>query len=463
MTFRAPTRYLLPALALVLLSGCTYLVNSVAKKAADVQTYRLSLPVNRAPAFQECLNDLDGQCPAAVNVSTFFDSSSQRTNPVVLPLESPKYNQDDVRISSNALAVRQMTATAANMAVDVLNHDLHKQLISLFNYLRGGEVRNMPSLLSVEANKITLTIPVETIDSYQKQIEAVTLIGGWDALTAVAEADPNRRARNAYLKAYFKAFFRDGKFFKATIDRSDLLERLAAKLKDEIPGLEDDEYKELARKLFPEQNLDDGGDKYVFGKIADTGLVTRDGSQLAFPGLEVSATLGSSEIKTPEIDYVAVGSDLIRVLLQASFDSSLRVPAVSNATGLSDSIPEPLRLRNAGGTDEYSFNVTEEEFGDINTRSTQIEGVVSSGTGRLIRGVSIFSLNNEALATAIETAVGMGVRKPMEKVLWCWYQCELNGDMGTDQGYLALQAGEMVEIEIIVTGIEHTVEAVSGG
>jgi hypothetical protein len=462
MFSRASTRYFLPSLALVLLSGCTYLVNPIAKKAADVQTRRLSLPVNRAPAFQECLNNLEGQCPTGVSLSTFLDSSSQRTNPFVLPLESPTYDQGDVRVSTESLAVRQMTATAANMAVDVLNHDFHKQLVSLFNYLRGGDVRNIPSLLSVEARKITLTIPLEEIRSYQEEIEAVTLIGGWDALAAVTEADPYLGARNAYLKAYFKAYFRDGKFFRATIDRSALLDRLAAKLKEEVPGLEDDEYQKLAKKLFPEQNLDENGDKYVFGKIADTGLITRDGSKLAFPGLEVSAALGSSEIETPKIDYIAVGSDLIRVLLQASFDSALRVPAVSNATGLSDTIPEPLRLRNAGGTDAYSFNVTEEEFGDIKTRSTQIEGVVSSGTGRLIRGLSLFSLNNEALATAIETAVGMAVSKPIEKVLWCWYECGLNGDMGTDQGYLALQAGELVEVEIVVTGIEHTVEAVRG-
>lgn len=462
MGFRDSGLYLLPALTFALLSGCSYLVNPIAKNAATVQTYRLSLSVNRTAAFQQCLNNLEGQCPADLPLSSFLNASSQTTNAVVLPLKSPTYDKDDVGLSSDNATVRQMTATAANMAVDVLNHDVHQQLVSLFNYLRGGEVENIPSLLDAKADKITLTIPVEKIDSYQKRIEAVTLIGGWDALAAVSDTDPYRIARNEYLKTYFKAFFRDGKFFKATIDRTDLLERIVSKLKEEIPGLDDDDYIGLAQNLFPEQGLDKQGAKYVFGRIGDTGLITRDGSKLTFPGLEVSTTLGSSEIETPDIDYIAVGSDLIRVLLQANFDAALRVPAVSNATGRSGSIPEPLRLRNAGGTDEYSFNVNEEEFGDIKTRSTQIEGVVSAGTGRLIRGISLFSLNNEALATAIETAVGMAVRKPMEKTLWCWYECGLNEDKGTDQGYLALQAGEVVEIEIVVTGIEHSVEAVSG-
>jgi hypothetical protein len=97
-------------------------------------------------------------------------------------------------------------------------------------------------------------------------------------------------------------------------------------------------------------------------------------------------------------------------------------------------------------------NVDAEEFGNIETRSAQVEGVISAGTGRLIRGISFLSLNNEALATAIETAVGLAVRKPIENVMWCWYACKFN-ELGDTEDYMANAYGDLVTLEISVSGV----------
>ena len=55
------------------------------------------------------------------------------------------------------------------------------------------------------------------------------------------------------------------------------------------------------------------------------------------------------------------------------------------------------------------------EFESVENWAGTIEGTTSAGVGRLIRGVSWFSLNNEALAGLIETAIGVTLRKAAER------------------------------------------------
>jgi hypothetical protein len=71
----------------------------------------------------------------------------------------------------------------------------------------------------------------------------------------------------------------------------------------------------------------------------------------------------------------------------------------------------------------------------------------------MIRGASLFSLNNEALATAIETAVGVAIRKQAEKALWCWYNCKINElHPGVDDDSEMSSGGKKILLEITVDG-----------
>ena len=448
---------LLGCTGLLVLQGCTFLINSIAKQATDSHVHTFSVPVNRIGDFQACLNDKAGFCPHTVSLETFLGGRVENTiNPVSIPNEPHFYTAEDVRTDNSF--VREKTAVTANMAADVLSGSFHKKIISLFNVLNGSKgTSDVPLTRSDDGDRVKFVVSVQEIEDYQKQIEAVTLLGGWDALANVRETDPVRESRNQYYRTYFRAFFRDGKFIKAKISVSELKNRLIEKLSQTLPGLEQAEYERLVRELFPEYNFDSGTNEYFFGKIGDTGLVTRDGSSLAFPGVEISASLGSSEIDIPELDYLVIGTDLIRVLLEAEFDSFLRVPAVSNATGASKLIDAEYRLVNFGEADSSIYEVSTEEFGEIKRISTQAESVIGSGVGRIVRGASLFSLNNEALAKAIETAVGMAAKKATEKVVWCWYQCKLGE--GQQDSFLALQGGHRVDVDIVIEGIEHKVTA----
>ena len=97
------------------------------------------------------------------------------------------------------------------------------------------------------------------------------------------------------------------------------------------------------------------------------------------------------------------------------------MPAVSNATGAQIPLPKGLTVFDPS----KDALVNEMEFGFVNEFSSGVEGAVSTAVGQLVRGAGPLSLNNEALASLIETAVGVTVRKAMEKVTWCLFACDI--------------------------------------
>jgi len=59
----------------------------------------------------------------------------------------------------------------------------------------------------------------------------------------------------------------------------------------------------------------------------------------------------------------------------------------------------------------------------VNERAGAVESMVGGVVGELIQGISWLSLNNEAIAKAIETALGVTARKGAEKFAWCYAAC----------------------------------------
>jgi hypothetical protein len=346
------------------------------------------------------------------------------------------------------------TSALAGLARKVLNHDVQKQLNSLFDIARGVSPERTVGrdLLDYSVSPggetaVEMNIDLAKFQDYERDIETATLLGAWDALDREAELfdvsdDSARRAR--FISTYFRAYFRNGRFFKATLDAGELRRKLIENAKESLPGLTSDaDYEKLADLVFSQMNLN-ADTSFVFGAIQDTGFVTRGGQAVRFPAVELSATLGESKVSASSVDYVAVGSDLIRVFLHAIFDAKMRLPAVSNATGAG--IPGGLVVND--GT-----LVRESEFERIETLASQVEGVAAAGTGRLLRGVSIFSLNNEALASALETAVGVAIRKQAEKAAWCWYSCGFDAAHSDTGDYAAIGYGSPIRLRISVSGL----------
>jgi predicted ATPase len=59
----------------------------------------------------------------------------------------------------------------------------------------------------------------------------------------------------------------------------------------------------------------------------------------------------------------------------------------------------------------------------VNERAGAVERMVGGVVGELIRGIRSLSFNNEAIAKASETALGVTARKAAEKFAWCYAAC----------------------------------------
>jgi len=246
--------------------------------------------------------------------------------------------------------------------------------------------------------------------------------------------------RSIALGQYMKAFFRSGHIISVEVDTASLKKRLRDELTQRLAAsgtLPEDKLDEIVESIM--KTVAPVGDRHViFGRIKDEAFRTRGGVEYSFPAVTASIDpLADEPYTISDIDFLQVGSDLARVFWEAVGDSIAGVPGDPKATGCKIGLLPPFK--------SGEYGVSDEQFVRINEHASQIEALISVSTGRLIRGISVFSLNNEALATLIETSVGVIARKATEKVLWCRYSC------GRDKSSLGIKSadgGEIVEIEV---------------
>ena len=144
----------------------------------------------------------------------------------------------------------------------------------------------------------------------------------------------------------------------------------------------------------------------------EPGFVSRDGTRYKFPGVTWK---GSSAA----IDHSQVGADLIRVILEALRDTYAPLPTVANATIVKSQAKGRFKGVEIFNPESNSWHVNAEDFQNIEANANQAESVVAGAVGKAIRGGSWGSLNNEALAKAVETAAGVFARHSVEWAGWC--------------------------------------------
>lgn len=285
-----------------------------------------------------------------------------------------------------------------------------------------------------------------------EKVEEATSTGSWDSLSRLYRmvgARPQNQAAADFLEAYFKAYFRYGKFIALQIDASTVVEDLHRKLRSELPQLTDEQIDEIVAEMLAAAKLKDKA--WTIGKIENTGFATRGGQVFQFPSVQVTVTLPNPEPDLPNVDFTVVGADLVRVALHAIFDSHMKVPGVPASTAVKH---EPKLLMDFSKDIDPQL-VNEGEFARIESRSGMVEAAVGAGVGRLVRGLGFVSMNNESLATLIETAFGVTSRKVAEKVFWCSYACE--GD--SPRGLAAGEAWPSREEQVTLLGFELEGEA----
>jgi len=453
------------------LSACSWIITATASHVANQDVSRdLTFNVANSRRLASCIQRSGGTCDEVGGRDELFDAPAEpvpRPGPLVTGLLQPlPVAAADVAAMSQEERVKHdemMAATAAARAArEVLSHSVQRKLIDVYNIARGVDSGAL-SDVSTEGEVPEITIAVSEFNDYLDKLESATSSGSWDALddesayldrarcpdeetNGCLSADDDRRQR-AYIKSYFAAYFRHGHFFSGTIDVSKAKENLESRLKESFSGMEipEADLKELSKRLGKSLGIPPS-DGYVFGEIASEGLVTRGGQNLQVPSVEARFVLGEPGVARSQVDTMTIGADLIRVLLHAIFDAHDQLPGVSNSTGRSVAgfeLPE---------NKEAETHVSGEDFAAVETRASQIEAVTSAGFGRLIRGASFFSLNNEALATALETAVGAASRKYSEKVFWCWYSCRLDEAYSSLSDAAGISQGTPVAVRIRLVG-----------
>ncbi len=157
------------------------------------------------------------------------------------------------------------------------------------------------------------------------------------------------------------------------------------------------------------------------------GFIGRDGTQYGFPGVV-------AENKSVTIDHSQIGADAIRVILEALRDTYAPLPAIVGSTAAESADPvdrldftdDPksviavdwhLDHHDAGKI--LHVKISADEFQDIEAKARKAESSVAGAVGKAIRGGSWGSLNNEAVATFIETFAGVLARHTTERAGWC--------------------------------------------
>lgn len=403
-----------------LLGGCSMFVTSVQGEIEKQQVGSTDLNhlVYQAPAILQCVKSPGGQCTAKADVSLKVLAPGERAQAVaklVAPLRNPAPAADIPRNSRAILA-----------ASDVVTNPTSQKLQTLFQRATGQDLSTDP----VQFSRAELT-------TFGKSVQDATSMNGWSSLKTYlagkrATADEADKPavestinQMTLIDAYLNAYFSSGRFLSITIDASNLQQSFATELGKYGVGTD------VAQKLFSDMSKEISGKTPQDGKISllakmtDGGFVTRGGTKYVFSGISVTIDPTSTNlVQASKIDFTQVGADIVRVVLEATGDEVAQLPADKTSTACL--LKNNGQLTNYPALKCYSQNdqqVTAEQFATVNTRANQVEAVAATGTGQLIRGASWVSLNNEALAKLIETAVGVVARKATEKVAWCYYAC----------------------------------------
>ena len=229
---------------------------------------------------------------------------------------------------------------------------------------------------------------------------------------AEAQGQAQSRKTLSFIREYLRAYFGSGELAMLELDAKHperWAETIIGQLQPKVPPearlpLDNEYVRQLRDGLLVRFQGVTGDIFHVPVQKAEPGFVSRSGSRYRFPGLSGGAA--------GVVDYSQIGADLIRVVLEAVRDSTVPLPAVSDATGVKLGVP-------VFNPQDPKWHATPQSFLEIETRASQAEATVAAAVGQAGRGASWGALNNEAVAKLVETAAGVIARHSAERTGWC--------------------------------------------
>ena len=485
---RACIGALLCCFVAVFSGGCAWVVNTLVDTGqSKIETWPGDSTIDfvrvqkAGDDFLTCMQEFGGKCGAQAPTSkNMVDVSPTLTQPVpafrdfLLKIKDADFKDAKGEKISGTSPLSK--TPGGRSAINVLASPTLENFINVFNYVAGTSGKGLSKKVKFEDNN---KVPVFEFDrrdlqTFAKDVQAGIRFDGLGQVNKAAKhyladlakegekrtltADERSQQQTLtllermtdYIELYTKAYFKDGNFVALDLDENSMKQFITEKLKPSFPGFDTNKppWQNLINNLAKEAGCKDNKCRLV-GKVSDMSFKTRGGVDYKFPAITVILQPGAEKLVTvSKVDFVGVGADLIRVFFEAIGDALAGVPGVTEATGCNTQILKNAALPVFDPKDQET-HLTTDDFSNVNTYANQVEAATSTVIGRVVRGASWFSLNNESLAVLIEAAVGVIVKKASEKVLWCGF-CVWRKDNPSDKGD-ALGLGKRSEQETVVT------------
>lgn len=224
-----------------------------------------------------------------------------------------------------------------------------------------------------------------------------------------------------FLATYFDEYLRGGQFVQVSLNQqsleNDMIQQFDSKLK--VP-LTDDAKVQL-RQTVNQICAKAQGHCTALSTLGSDGFTSLFGQSVQFAGVSVAfnGTTPNAPWR-PSVSAPSVGvfgPQMVQVLIEASFDANgPHPPGLSTSTactkGLFQAEDDP---HEAQCVDTGKIGA---DWSRINTVGNAIQALITTGVGAVIRGGNVAALNNETIATVVETLAGVATRKAVQQVMW---------------------------------------------
>lgn len=463
------------------LSGCVTLAQVFSGKNTEPAKIDYHHVISNSPQALACSITPGGACPAGVALPSAAGGGPPALAFTWSDLNAKKPTAESIKAGRNflnglsgtaslsqsqavvidALGVsrEQLTAMAANQSDTVstaavqgasivaqltTGHPVTNKFISAYYFALGITPPSRMGVTAVsgtDSSMLSVDLERAEVNSYFEEVEQATATDGWANFAAseiglsLSETDPQIKASElslarlgVFVQEYMSAYFRSGHFVQfdldATASKAALVSRInnALGIRTPTPNQQKvvgDAAQEMIDSLLGKSTS--GSTYQLFGSLADGAFVTRGGTSYSFPSINVRVTpLGDHPFQATKVDYTAVGADMVRIFFEALGDSIAGLPSDPKSTACKSAHRLlPCFVEH----DPTMGNLSADAFGNVNQAADRAEGVLGMAAARAIRRISWFSLNNEALAELIDTALAVSIRKATEKLVWCAYAC----------------------------------------
>ena len=450
---------------LPILAGCVGIAERMATHLAEKSLHHqhdFTLIEGDLALYRSCLHQRGGTCQG--DAGTALPATGAAKAPA-----TPTRAAVGSHLATSVAALP--SGDSAKLAKAALDHPVLADTVSLHNHLRGLDGASSAGF-SVATTKddtgtqstAQMKMSISQLKSFQALVHRTTAAGGWHALASHAAGETAKSSpgsagheeliadhrRAVFLKKYVEAYFRNGRFLAVDL-RIEATQAQAA-IKRELsqhasstcqaynaqssttspataPSVASADCQALAATIYETLRGSSSSIDHQLVKISPAGFVSRSGTKAQFPGLDIDIDPLSQHLLTltPEsgetINFTQIGTQLVKIVLEAVFDAHEGLPAVSTATARTLGA-ESLPLLNPP-----LGNISKADLSAMNNVNNRVEAATGVVLDRVVAGIGPLSLNNEPLEQLIVTLITTSVVKAVDKATWCWYACNLDVDL----------------------------------